>query len=292
MSGKKKIYDFIKTNAIAEIQAAKKEFEQAKNRINSEYFDFLVLLPQNVRLTKQVFELDQDARNIGIWVSDERGTYVTINKPYITVDGRIKMARDEHREANKMLHIHPPQIFEVAGRTLMSVQIDSELYGQTTGTIEVGIEKSSGIDANNPFANAQTSAIGRALGFLGYGLVGTGAVASADEMQSLSDKEEPPQGTSTGQSEPSGDNNNQPKNFRVQVQELPKWNTDGSSYFKVLTESKKTVNIIFPKGHKKFVEPLGNGQILTVNGWLKQNNGNVTLRVNHQVEPIIEVSAA
>ena len=39
----------------------------------------------------------------------------------------------------------------------------------------------SGVDESNPLENAETSAIGRALGFLGYGVYGTG-IASADEV--------------------------------------------------------------------------------------------------------------
>ncbi|MED3554101.1 hypothetical protein [Cytobacillus praedii] len=182
----KKLFDFLKTKATAEIQAAAKELEQAKFRIDPQYHDFLVLLSQNVNLSKDSFDLDQEDKKRGIW-STERGTFVTINKPYITVDGRIKMARDEHKEANKRLDIHPPQIFEIAGKALMSVQIDSELYGQATGTIEIGLEKEKGVDAINPFANAQTSAIGRALGFFGYGLIGTGTIATADEMKPLNE---------------------------------------------------------------------------------------------------------
>ena len=37
------------------------------------------------------------------------------------------------------------------------------------------------MDESNPLENAETSAVGRALGFLGYGLYGTG-IASAEEV--------------------------------------------------------------------------------------------------------------
>ncbi|WP_066298121.1 hypothetical protein [Bacillus sp. FJAT-29937] len=282
----KRLYDFLKNKARAEVQTAAKEFEQAKTRIDPKYRDFLVLLEQHVNLSKDYFELDQDDKKLGIWSAKERGTFVTINKPYITVDGRIKMARDEHKEANKRLDIHQPQIFEAGGKTLMSVSVESEMFGKATGTIEIGLENNRGVDAYNPFANAQTSAIGRALGFLGYGLIGTGTVATADEMKPITEQEGVPEQSETGNNEPGS---NQPKLYRVQVKELPKFNTDGSSYFKVLTEKKETLNLFMPKVHKAYMENLGVNQILIVSGWL---NNNGTLRVNAKVNPKIEMPAA
>ncbi len=56
----------------------------------------------------------------------------------------------------------------------------AELRGEATGTARLFIG-GGGANRDNPVENAETSAIGRALGFLGYGCFGTG-IASADEM--------------------------------------------------------------------------------------------------------------
>jgi hypothetical protein len=68
----------------------------------------------------------------------------------------------------------------VSGQKLCQVTIEAELRGEATGTARLFIG-GAGANRDNPVENAETSAIGRALGFLGYGCFGTG-IASADEM--------------------------------------------------------------------------------------------------------------
>jgi hypothetical protein len=58
--------------------------------------------------------------------------------------------------------------------------VTSTLLGSATAHARVFLN-GAGVDASNPLENAETSAVGRALGFLGYGLYGTG-IASAEEV--------------------------------------------------------------------------------------------------------------
>ena len=102
-------------------------------------------------------------------------------KPYMAVDGRIARFVDDHKASGNRFKIHPPQLIEAGEQYLMQVTVQSDIYGEATGMSRIFVN-GRGVDATNPFENAQTSAIGRALGFFGYGLFGAG-IASADEVE-------------------------------------------------------------------------------------------------------------
>lgn len=155
-----------------------KRIQNAYRRIPPEYHDFIILMKQSIKLGEPGadFKITPEMREAGIWYKDG-ALYTTIRVPYMSVDGRVQWARDEHRKAGKKLIFHPPVIDKNAG--LVSVTIESEILGTATGTSKIG--NGTGVDRTNPIENAETSAIGRALGFLGYGLIGTG-IASAEEV--------------------------------------------------------------------------------------------------------------
>ena len=108
--------------------------------------------------------------------------YAEIRQPYMGVDGRVAMARDDHRTHGGTLVMQT--VFEtepVSGQLLCRATVTSSLYVGVTAHARVFVE-GSGVNQTNPLENAETSAIGRALGFLGgYGLFGTG-LASAEEV--------------------------------------------------------------------------------------------------------------
>lgn len=169
--------------ALAKKTENEKEIENAYRRIPNEYHDFIVLLEQNIKITDSRYFLKEEFLKIGAY-QDDKGIYLKIKKPYMTVDGRIRMARDEHAESKAKLNIAEPQIIQIGNRLCMNVTVESEIHGTSTGSIEVNIN-GFGVDKKNPIANAQTSALGRALGFLGYGIIGTAATASLDEVTNL-----------------------------------------------------------------------------------------------------------
>lgn len=252
-----------------------KELEQARKRIDERYQDFLVLLPQNEKLLeKGGYTVSGEAESLGIF-SYDKGTYMSIEKPYVTVDGRVQMARDEHKEKESKLNIHAPLIQQFGDIYIVSVTVESELYGTATGTIEVGTKNA--VDKNNPFANAQTSAIGRALGFLGYGLIGTGVIASAEEAeQALNENTSPnpPKGN-----QPVTDSK-KPLPFRVQILELPNFNLDGSSLIKVRLESLEEASVVFPKEQKTFAKSLKPSDIININGWINEEKMKLNVAKN------------
>jgi hypothetical protein len=123
---------------------------------------------------------------IGQWrkvgESGDRDIKVYVELPYMSVDGRVLMAIDEHMAQSKKLIIGVAEFRDdpVSNQKLCQVRVQAELRGEATGTARLFIG-GGGANRDNPVETAETSAIGRALGFLGYGCFGTG-IASADEM--------------------------------------------------------------------------------------------------------------
>lgn len=145
------------------IRESEQACQMAIGSTPEQYREFIVLISQNKR------------------VGGSKGNpiYATIRLPYMTVDGRVKMARDDHRASSATLTTDTT--FEMLGdRMLCKATVVSAMLGSSVDYAEVKFG-GSGVDASSPVENAITSAIGRALGGLGYGLYGTG-IASADEV--------------------------------------------------------------------------------------------------------------
>ena len=99
--------------------------------------------------------------------------FVSLRNPYLTVAGRLVLLRSK-RQPKEIA----TEFLQLGERTLCRATVK---VGQcsATGTAEV-IEGQSGPTATNPYEVAETSALGRALGNLGIGLVG--GIASAEEV--------------------------------------------------------------------------------------------------------------
>lgn len=106
--------------------------------------------------------------------------YASIEVPYMGVDGKVKMARVEHQEADRGLDIHT-EIISINDLWFIKASVSSEILGCAIGHAPINFG-GTGVDGSNPIENAETSAVGRALSFLGYGLFGTG-IASAEEVE-------------------------------------------------------------------------------------------------------------
>ena len=123
---------------------------------------------------------------IGQWKkvgeSGDRDIKVYVELPYMSVDGRVLIAIDEHMAQGKRLIVGAAEFKDdpVSNQKHCQVTVKAEVRGEATGTARLFIG-GGGANRDNPVETAETSAIGRALGFLGYGCFGTG-IASADEM--------------------------------------------------------------------------------------------------------------
>lgn len=95
-------------------------------------------------------------------------------KEYMTVARRIELAYEENALESVETEVlnHNPIVVKA------KVQIKGKVF---TGISSVNLENARVIEKDNPYEVAETSAVGRALGFAGYGLIES--VASADEMK-------------------------------------------------------------------------------------------------------------
>ena len=114
-------------------------------------------------------------------MTDEQEDYsqfdvVIGNKEYRMIAGRVQECRDEHAKAKTPYEFHT-DLIPLDGQILFKATVKT-LRGEATG--HAGAYDKTMIDKTAPYENAETSAVGRALGFLGYGLV-TG-IASAEEV--------------------------------------------------------------------------------------------------------------
>lgn len=272
-TAKGNIPNYVLNKAKALSSHTEQEIIQAKERIPKEYHDFLIMLPQKVKVDESEYKVTIEADNLGMF-SSKYGTFVPIEKPYMTVDGRVAMARAEHAKAGKKLFIQEPHFQSLGDRLIVSVTVESEIHGTSTGTIEVG--ESGPVDKSNPFANAQTSAIGRALGFMGYGLVGTGVIATAEEMAAFTEAA----GEPVNQAPAPQSNSKAPIDFRCKIVGEVVFNQDGSSTVPALLMNKETVDLIIPINHKEFAGTLYNEAIINIKGWYKEKDKRIRVAPN------------
>lgn len=118
---------------------------------------------------------------------------------YMNVNGRLRQCIDEHRMQNaKWSHEitevkHVPWIYKGWGKetepresyqVIVTCRITSDIFGIFDGVASGVLDNSaaSGADATNPIENASTSALGRALSLMGFGLISTSGLASAEEV--------------------------------------------------------------------------------------------------------------
>lgn len=105
-------------------------------------------------------------------------------KAYVPVSERVRMAHDEL----KTLSIET-KVLPVEGMVVIKAIVTTP-KGVFTGISAANPSKT--IEKMSPYEVAETSAVGRALGFAGYGIVE--GLASADEMIKATSQEEVPSG--------------------------------------------------------------------------------------------------
>lgn len=117
----------------------------------------------------------------------------TERAPYMSVDGRLAMANADHRRQGKKLAFEDPVVLTDTPEELtLMVVIESEIYGRRHGIATSRRRDGSPIEMQHPWEIAETSAIGRALATMGYGLLPGSGLASAEDMLRASERSAPP----------------------------------------------------------------------------------------------------
>mgnify|MGYP001057398163 CR=1 FL=1 len=109
--------------------------------------------------------------------------WVVEEAPYMSVDGRLAMANADHRRQGKKLIFHDPVVLvDTPEQLTLMVVVESELYGRRHGIATSRKQDGSPIEREHPWEIAETSALGRALAAMGYGLLPGTGLASAEDV--------------------------------------------------------------------------------------------------------------
>ena len=115
------------------------------------------------------------------------GTYITVTRDYMMVDGRVQEFTDIHKEQNKKFKFTRRFQKDEEGNIICHAKVFSEIFGTAEAT--AGAYGKTLVDKSNPYENAETSAYGRCLGFFGIGLLG-GGIATAEEIKEALDRQD------------------------------------------------------------------------------------------------------
>lgn len=126
--------------------------------------------------------LDQNKRINGQWERAETA--------YMSVDGKVTMANEDHRRQGKQLQFEDPVVLvDDESQLTIMVNISSEVYGRRHGIATSRRVGGSSYEMAHPWEIAETSAIGRALSAMGYGVLPGSGMASADDIKRARDAE-------------------------------------------------------------------------------------------------------
>jgi hypothetical protein len=113
-------------------------------------------------------------------VGDE---WQTVEHGYMSVDGKTTMSNEDHRKQGKRIDFAEPKVLiDNPEQLTLQVTITSEIYGTRHGIATSRKKAGTPAERDFPWEVAETSAIGRALAAMGYGLLPGSGLASAEDM--------------------------------------------------------------------------------------------------------------
>lgn len=113
-------------------------------------------------------------------VGDE---WQTSEHAYMAVDGKLAMANEDHRKQSKRLDFGEPKVLlDNPEQLTLQIIVTSEIYGARHGIATSRKKGGTPAEREFPWEVAETSATGRALAAMGYGLLPGAGLASAEDM--------------------------------------------------------------------------------------------------------------
>jgi hypothetical protein len=114
------------------------------------------------------------------------GEWQTTEHAYMTIDGKLAMANLDHCQQNKRLDFGEPKVLVDSPEQLtLQVTVTSEVYGVRHGIATSRKKTGTNAEKDRPWEVVETSATGRALAAMGYGLLPGAGLASADAERML-----------------------------------------------------------------------------------------------------------
>jgi hypothetical protein len=177
---------------------------------------------EKARMTREeILALCRKARDVGAVKHEEFADYVivlesrrkvhteqsrsvgdawqTVEHAYLAVDGKLAMANEDHRKQGKRLDFAEPKVLvDNAEQLTLQVTVMSEMYGTRHGIATSRKKGGPHAEREFPWEVAETSAIGRALAAMGYGLLPGSGLASAEDMLRVQTTNGQPNGNGNG----------------------------------------------------------------------------------------------
>ncbi|NSW83911.1 MAG: hypothetical protein HPY90_11700 [Syntrophothermus sp.] len=158
--------------------------DRAKEKVGEKFAGYVQGLVRNEKIANTKITITPELADLGVF-STEKGTFLPVAKPYIGSAGRVEMAVSELLEGKtypeeQKIKVLPSKIIEINKMFFVEKTVITP-RGEATALAKINFG-GTGVDTTNPVENAETSALARALGMLGYGLIETGGLASAEEV--------------------------------------------------------------------------------------------------------------
>lgn len=171
-------------NKIADVQSKCADRVAAARSVLGSVSSGLLLLDQNTKVGRMKELPEEDRRaylEMGAWIKQDTdglfSIYAKTVVPYLPVEGRLRLFHNDMIARGSTFEMYQEIDWE---HKVISVTVVCD-RGRVVGSARIA-EGGSGVDATNPVENAQTSALGRALGFLGYGLLFGAAEESGNDV--------------------------------------------------------------------------------------------------------------